>query len=639
MNGALHGSRMLLVLINLAFVGITGVANPVWLAPLFALAVASPLLLRFAEFRSYQFAWNAAVMAVFCVLLRHTILAGPRHVLQDGLALAALCQVSLLNSMSARQKPDLLFFNSFLIAVVTSILCVEIKYLAVFLLYAPALVVALQLHAAAPAGGGPWPVPVSRIVGSGLGRSLAIVAATMGVFAVAPRDFQRRGFLAEKMALRSKEQSRAGFDERIALTPRAGVLLGDEVVLAAELTGGRRVPGIEYWRGATLDRFDGRRWWPAAARSVRADREWRAAGRGRWRREGPAEAARMRVRLLDRRAGRLFAPLGAVEIEIESRDGPAAIVVPQRDLTVKRVRPREGEAAYALALGSPDGAFAPEHAGQAGEVPSVHLALPPALPAAARAVHGRLAQRIPSGAAMPEAVESLRRGVAAGWSYVLPGEEGAAGSFEEFLGGAGGHCEYFATLLAVVLRLEGIPCRVVTGYRSAEWDEEGRRLTVRARDAHAWVEVFDSGRGWQTVDATPPARGSPPPAGLLARAGRFFEDLWRDVTLFDELSRSRVLAGAVAAVEGAGARLAAGGWVPVAGLLAVFVLRRLRNRAPAPVRAYLRAVRRAGMEPLQGETPRELLARAGDLLRDPGRLAFLEAATAEHERRRYRSSR
>jgi len=69
-----------------------------------------------------------------------------------------------------------------------------------------------------------------------------------------------------------------------------------------------------------------------------------------------------------------------------------------------------------------------------------------------------------------------------------------------------GHCEYFATALALVGRAAGIPTRVVMGYRVAERSPFGYYV-VRERNAHAWVEAWlpDEGPsgGWSTRDATP----------------------------------------------------------------------------------------------------------------------------------------
>jgi transglutaminase-like putative cysteine protease len=66
-----------------------------------------------------------------------------------------------------------------------------------------------------------------------------------------------------------------------------------------------------------------------------------------------------------------------------------------------------------------------------------------------------------------------------------------------------GHCEYFASSMAVMLRTLGIPARVVNGFRSAEFNDLTGNYVIRARDAHAWVEAYFPGYGWITFDPTP----------------------------------------------------------------------------------------------------------------------------------------
>jgi transglutaminase-like putative cysteine protease len=65
-----------------------------------------------------------------------------------------------------------------------------------------------------------------------------------------------------------------------------------------------------------------------------------------------------------------------------------------------------------------------------------------------------------------------------------------------------GHCEYFASALALMARSVGIPARVVMGYRVTERSPFGY-FVVRERNAHAWVEAWLPERGWTTQDATP----------------------------------------------------------------------------------------------------------------------------------------
>jgi transglutaminase-like putative cysteine protease len=66
-----------------------------------------------------------------------------------------------------------------------------------------------------------------------------------------------------------------------------------------------------------------------------------------------------------------------------------------------------------------------------------------------------------------------------------------------------GHCEYYATSMAILLRILGVPTRVVNGFAQGRWNEFGRFFTVRQSDAHAWVEVFFPSYGWITFDPTP----------------------------------------------------------------------------------------------------------------------------------------
>jgi len=66
-----------------------------------------------------------------------------------------------------------------------------------------------------------------------------------------------------------------------------------------------------------------------------------------------------------------------------------------------------------------------------------------------------------------------------------------------------GHCELFASAMALMLRSLGIPARVVSGYRGGEWSDLDRSYTVRADMAHMWVEVYFIGIGWVTFDPSP----------------------------------------------------------------------------------------------------------------------------------------
>lgn len=66
-----------------------------------------------------------------------------------------------------------------------------------------------------------------------------------------------------------------------------------------------------------------------------------------------------------------------------------------------------------------------------------------------------------------------------------------------------GHCEYFASSMAVMLRTLHIPARVVNGFRSDEFNDVTGYYVVRAKNAHSWVEAYFPGYGWVTFDPTP----------------------------------------------------------------------------------------------------------------------------------------
>lgn len=65
-----------------------------------------------------------------------------------------------------------------------------------------------------------------------------------------------------------------------------------------------------------------------------------------------------------------------------------------------------------------------------------------------------------------------------------------------------GFCEHFASAFALMMRVAGIPARVVTGYQGGEANITEDYWLIRQRDAHAWVEIWLEGRGWVMLDPT-----------------------------------------------------------------------------------------------------------------------------------------
>jgi transglutaminase-like putative cysteine protease len=78
-----------------------------------------------------------------------------------------------------------------------------------------------------------------------------------------------------------------------------------------------------------------------------------------------------------------------------------------------------------------------------------------------------------------------------------------------------GHCEYYSSALAVMLRTLGIATRNVAGFAGGRYNPYGHYYALRQGDAHSWVEVYVRGRGWVTFDPTPPARAGAGPRETL----------------------------------------------------------------------------------------------------------------------------
>jgi len=65
-----------------------------------------------------------------------------------------------------------------------------------------------------------------------------------------------------------------------------------------------------------------------------------------------------------------------------------------------------------------------------------------------------------------------------------------------------GFCEHYASSFVLLMRAAGVPARVVTGYQGIEKNTIGNYYVVRQSNAHAWAEVWLSGKGWLRVDPT-----------------------------------------------------------------------------------------------------------------------------------------
>ena len=113
-----------------------------------------------------------------------------------------------------------------------------------------------------------------------------------------------------------------------------------------------------------------------------------------------------------------------------------------------------------------------------------------------------------------------------------------------------GHCEYFSTAMAVMLRTRGIAARVVNGFLPGEYNDAAAAYTVRQSDAHSWVEVyFPESQSWVTFDPTPAAgKTEPVSAGIAAQLGKYgeaFELFWLQYVVGYDRQEQRSLATSV----------------------------------------------------------------------------------------------
>jgi len=374
------------------------------------------------------------------------------------------------------------------------------------------------------------------------------------------------------------------------------------------------------------------------------DRAWlqvlsRRLGRRRGARDlarlGGRADAEVEVSVEERRATELFLPLRASRLRTRSLYALDAYP----DFTVRAAIPgriREYRLSVARRVRPLGGAVGAARVDRRTGLTAGADALPPG----AREVVDRLRGEVGPDAPQHRLVEAVRAHLFENFRYLPPGSPGGARTMAELFGRKrAGHCEVFATALALMLRHAGVPARVVTGYRSTEWDEGQTTLTVRALHAHAWVETLDPQARWYTVDATPAQSGDALAAGAGwgERLRLWAAGLWAKVVGFNDAARARATAWfralprrVLTAMRARPATTA----MSVAALVALFVLARRarRRRVPSAVARYGRTLRRFGLIRRPHETPRALLAR---LELAPEQRAELEAATRAHEHARY----
>ncbi len=168
---------------------------------------------------------------------------------------------------------------------------------------------------------------------------------------------------------------------------------------------------------------------------------------------------------------------------------------------------------------------------------------------------GRLAQQItansPSNYLRAKAIEVYLQ-ANFGYTLQLPGHPEADPLAAFLFERKKGHCEYFASSMAVMLRTLGIPARVVNGFRGGEFNDVAGSYIVREKDAHSWVEAYFPEYGWVTFDPTP-SGPVPGPAVGWSRTALYMDamrEVWREWVINYDFSHQIRLSAALAAETG-----------------------------------------------------------------------------------------
>ena len=422
----------------------------------------------------------------------------------------------------------------------------------------------------------------------------------------------------------------SGLSDTMAPGNLSRLALSDAIAFRAEFDGAPPPQRLLYWRGPVLWDFDGRTW--SMGPAFLAPYSPPQAG-------GPIY--RYSVVLEAHNREWLFAletPASLPERARFSADGQVLSQIPVRgrirydlsSIAVNETRPGEQATLLRRGLRLPEG-FNPR--------------------ALALAQQWR-ATSATDAEVLVQALAHLRHG---SFVYTLEPPLLGENSVDDFLfNSKAGFCEHFSSAFVFLMRAAGIPARVVTGYQGGDINPVDRIVTVRQSDAHAWAEIYLSGRGWVRIDPTAAAAPIRIDSGLAGavpdneslpyflrthlewlRGARYqWEALahkWNVWVLGYNPDRQRDLLGFVGIPDADWRALTATLFV-VLGLLTITLLawslRRLARPDPVQLawRAFCRKLAARGLDRAPHEGPRDYSTRAARAL--PGsRRAILRIGT------------
>jgi Transglutaminase-like superfamily/TgpA N-terminal domain len=333
--------------------------------------------------------------------------------------------------------------------------------------------------------------PKSAVLVLGAVGALVAAACVYGLPPLAARIENRLGRYGDP------DDMAVGFSSHLALGSTQGMMRSKRIVL--------RVHGepVDYLRGALLDKYEGRVWTSTLAERSQQPQISAALGETRTRLVFAPGAP-----IAKAPDTRWFLPANACKLHTKS-----GRVVADGMGIASPATPDETEIALASCERP---TFAPPPPSETDlEVPSFLGDIE------------RIAVEWTRGATTDRAkLDAITRELH-GFGYSLWVDRGKRDPVVDFLTvNRRGHCELFASALALLARTRGIPTRVVTGYRVTEASALFGHAVVRERNAHAWVEAWVDG-GWRAWDPTPAEEDSlRVRPGLLDRMGEVLSYLW-----------------------------------------------------------------------------------------------------------------
>ena len=339
-----------------------------------------------------------------------------------------------------------------------------------------------------------------------------------------------------------------GFSDQVQLGRIGQIQQSNAVVMHVQIDGDRDGKHALNWRGVALANFDGRNWSNRREQYAlyrEADGSFRIPLVG----QGVAQAVTARDHLIHYRV--VMEPIGTNIFFVApwARRVEGAYRTLQID-TGGAVSDLDSQRSVSLYEADSDiSTPSPEQLRVAGDyLPQFALAylqtprrLDPRIPRLAGQITGAASNRYDKAVALEKYLKTH-------YGYTLQLlRSPVADPLDNFLfERKQGHCEYFASSMAVMLRTLGIPSRVVNGFRSDEFNDVTGNYVVRAKNAHSWVEAYFPGYGWVTFDPTPGgAIGSPQGWGRAMLYLDAAASFWREWVISYDTSHQNILGQAV----------------------------------------------------------------------------------------------